>query len=118
MDLTSLELPEKLVLRVLFELAQHDRSVQSDVVARLLGLGAAVVDRLFERLAARGLVDAERARLTLSGLAVAVRVPALPSDALAWLCSPENDEHDDPLGGSRGHAARTPQRARLTRLSV
>jgi hypothetical protein len=95
MDLTSLELPEKLVLRALFELAQCDRPAHSDVVARLLGLGAAVVDRLFARLALRGLVDAERARLTLAGLAVALRVPALPAAAVARLYPAEFVADDD-----------------------
>ena len=85
MDLTSLDVPEKLALRTLFELARRDHPVQPGVLARVLALEVAAVTPLLSRLEARGLVDAARVRLTLSGLAVAANAPALPEAATAWL---------------------------------
>ncbi len=66
------------VLRALFELARADRSADAGSVARLLGLRTSEVGALLVRLDALGLVRAERARLTLSGLAMAARLEALP----------------------------------------
>jgi hypothetical protein len=82
MDLTSLDFPEKRVLRALFELARCDHPAQPDVLARALDLDLFAVDRALARLGAQGLADAARVRLTLAGLAVAVHVPALEQAAL------------------------------------
>ena len=69
---------DRQVLRALFELALADRPADAGSVARLLGLRASEVGGIFVRLDALGLVRAERARLTLSGLATAARLEALP----------------------------------------
>ena len=100
MDLTSLDLPEKLALRALFELARRDHPAQPDALARVLDLDGAAVTRLLVRLDARGLVDAKRARLTLPGLAVAANAPALPPAALAWLPEVDDDARES-SGGAR-----------------
>lgn len=92
MDLTSLHLPEKRVLRALYELAQRDHPARSDVLARVLDLDPSGVESLLGTLAGRRLVDASRVRLTLAGLAVAVRVPALPRTAFWFLTADHEGE--------------------------
>jgi hypothetical protein len=66
------------VLRALFELAQADQPADAGSVARRLGLRASDVAQHLVRLDALGFVRAERARLTLLGLAAAARLDALP----------------------------------------
>lgn len=83
MDLTRLDHPEKRVLRALFELARRDQSARPDVLARALDLDLSAVSKALTSLASHGLVDLERVRLTLAGLAFAVRVPPLAADVLA-----------------------------------
>lgn len=65
------------VLRALFELAQLDRPASAGSVGRAIDMRPADVARVLLVLDARKLVVAERARLTLKGLAVAARVPVL-----------------------------------------
>ena len=66
------------VLRALFELAQADQRAHIARVALLAGMSCPQVDAVLLRLEATKLVDATRVRLTMAGLAVAVRLPALP----------------------------------------
>jgi hypothetical protein len=82
MDLTSLDFPEKRVLRALFELARCDHPAQPEVLAGALDMEPSAVTRTLDSLAARGLADCLRVRLTLRGLAVAVHVPVLDDDVL------------------------------------
>jgi Mn-dependent DtxR family transcriptional regulator len=59
-------------LVALFELGENDRPADLALVAAALGTTCARADALLARLERRGLVDAERVRLTLPGLALAV----------------------------------------------
>ena len=95
MDLTSLDVPEKRVLRALFELAQRDHPARADVLARVLDTTPSLLARLLGALELRHLVDASRMRLTLSGLAVAVRLPALPRGTFWFLADAAPDHEDD-----------------------
>ncbi|HEY6882294.1 MAG TPA: hypothetical protein VI299_29890 [Polyangiales bacterium] len=63
------------VLRALYELAELDVPAEVGLVARALGLPDAT--RVLRELDARGLVDAQRVRLTMQGLALAARTPSL-----------------------------------------
>jgi Mn-dependent DtxR family transcriptional regulator len=72
-------------LRALYELAELDVSADAELLARALGLRPALISRVLAELDARGLVDAERVRLTLEGLAAAARVPSLQLATGAWL---------------------------------
>lgn len=65
------------VLRALYELAELDVAAHVGVLGRALGRPATDVARVLLVLDARGLVSAQRARLTLLGLAHAARLPAL-----------------------------------------
>ena len=85
MDLTRLDHPEKRVLRALYELARCDHPARPDVLARALDMDPLTVTQALASLAAHGLVDSVRVRLTLPGLAVAVRVPKLPAEVLATI---------------------------------
>jgi Mn-dependent DtxR family transcriptional regulator len=71
------------VLRVLYELAELNVAAEADLVARALGLSD--VTRVMRELDARGLVDAQRTRLTMPGLALAARVPSLHLARETWL---------------------------------
>ena len=85
MDLTRLDHPEKRVLRALFELARCDHPARPDVLARALDMDLCAVSRVLTSLAAHGMADAARVRLTLPGLAIAVRVPKLPTEVLSLI---------------------------------
>jgi len=71
-----LTLTERLTLRILFDLAQADRSAELAVVASELGRSCVETDELLGGLAEAGFVDADRVRLTMMGLTVAVSTPA------------------------------------------
>jgi Mn-dependent DtxR family transcriptional regulator len=60
------------VLRVLYHLGRNDRSADLALVAEELGLSCVETDDLFVGLERAGLLDAERVRLTLPGLCLAV----------------------------------------------
>jgi hypothetical protein len=70
------------VLRGLFELARADRHADASSLGRLLGMRPSQVGCLLSELDARGLVRAERARLTLAGLALAARLAPLAGGVL------------------------------------
>ena len=61
-------------LRLLYTLAADDRAADLGIVADMLGLSCVETDRLLMELERAGLVDAERVRLTLVGLALAVNI--------------------------------------------
>jgi hypothetical protein len=65
------------VLRALFELARLDCPASAGVLASCLHISATQAARALLLLEERGLVRAECARLTMSGLATAARQPAL-----------------------------------------
>jgi Mn-dependent DtxR family transcriptional regulator len=67
MNATQLE-----VLRTLYELARDDRPADLALVAAALGLSCVRADAVLGELEAAGLVDGERVRLTMTGLAIAV----------------------------------------------
>jgi hypothetical protein len=73
----TLNVPSQRLLRALFELARVDQAASAGSLARLLGRRAVEVAQLLVQLDQLGLVRAERARLTLPGLLVATRLPAL-----------------------------------------
>jgi hypothetical protein len=81
----ALEPVAQRVLRALYELAQLDCPAHAGVLGRAVGMRAADVARALLVLDARGLVSADRARLTLEGLACAARVPALQLERETWL---------------------------------
>jgi len=60
------------VLRILFEMASEDRHADLVLIADELRLSCAEVDMLLADLEGAGLVDAERVRLTMTGLVLAV----------------------------------------------
>ena len=67
MNATQLE-----VLRTLYDLARDDRPADLALVASALGMSCVQVDAVLSALEHAGLVDGERVRLTMTGLAVAV----------------------------------------------
>jgi DNA-binding IclR family transcriptional regulator len=67
------------VLRVLYAMARDDSPADLSVVAEALGLSCVDTDRLLARLEDAGLVDADRVRLTLTGLALAVNLSDRPA---------------------------------------
>lgn len=77
MPATPLDLTSRRVLRGLYELAQLDRPADAGLLARAVGVPALLVVRTLLVLDARGLVRADRLRLTLLGLACAARLPTL-----------------------------------------
>ncbi|MDB4990719.1 MAG: hypothetical protein JWN04_5897 [Myxococcaceae bacterium] len=90
MTITALDPLAKGVLRALYELAELDCPAHAGVVSRALRsveleLRPSDVARVLLVLDARGLVVADRARLTMRGLAEAVRCPALQLERAAWL---------------------------------
>lgn len=60
------------VLRTIFSLSSDGLPISEVSVARRLGLKAGVLQRHLAALEHSGLIDGQRLRLTLSGLAVAV----------------------------------------------
>ena len=60
------------LLRTLYTMGREDIAPDLMLIARELGVSCAETDRLLVDLETAGLVDADRVRLTLSGLAVAV----------------------------------------------
>jgi Mn-dependent DtxR family transcriptional regulator len=60
------------VLQTMFEEAQASRPPGRTRLAALLGCPPSAIEAALQRLELQGLVDAERARLTFTGLAVAV----------------------------------------------
>jgi DNA-binding MarR family transcriptional regulator len=111
---TSVELSphEARVLRALFELARLDRPASAFVLGGHLSVTPTLVARALVELSRRGLVRAERARLTLPGLAVAVRLPALGLEAAA-----HKAEHEQ-VQARRGAWTRRPTRSSLRRSGV
>jgi Mn-dependent DtxR family transcriptional regulator len=73
------------MLRALYELAELDGPADAGVLARVLGIPPAHASRVLGELAARGLVDAERVRLTMPGLVHAARVRSLGLARASWL---------------------------------
>jgi Mn-dependent DtxR family transcriptional regulator len=63
---------QRAVVRELYRLARSDRPADLGLLARRLGLSCVETDRVLGWLEGAGLVDAERVRLTLAGLAIAL----------------------------------------------
>lgn len=59
-------------LQVLYNFARHDQPADLSLLAAELGVTCVAADALLRELEQAGLVDSERVRLTLPGLAVAV----------------------------------------------
>lgn len=91
MNANALDPLSERVLRALYELAQLDCPAHAGVLGRAVGVRAADLARVLLVLDARGLASAERARLTLAGLAVAVRAPALHLEREPWFESYRRD---------------------------
>jgi hypothetical protein len=72
------------LVRALYELAELDCPASSGLLARAVGIRPADVARVLLVLDARGLASADRTRLTLLGLALAVRQPALSLSRETW----------------------------------
>lgn len=110
MNLNALDPLERRVIRALYELAQLDCPAHAGVLGRAVGLRPGDVARVLLVLDARGLVMADRARLTLSGLAVASRVTTLCLDRAPWLDEArraalrqsEGESSPSPLDGRTG----------------
>ena len=65
------------LLRALYEMASEDRAADLPSLAGRLGISCTKTIGLLDGLERAGLVDAERVRLTLVGLSIAVAAPAL-----------------------------------------
>ncbi|MDB4976869.1 MAG: hypothetical protein JWN48_5210 [Myxococcaceae bacterium] len=72
-------------LRALYELAALDCPAHAGLLARAVNISVRDVARVLLVLDARGLAVADRARLTLLGLAEAARCAPLQLDQAAWL---------------------------------
>ncbi len=72
-------------LRVLYELAQLDCPADAGLLGRALGIASADARGLLIELDARGLVCAQRARLTMLGLGRAARVASLHLERVQWV---------------------------------
>jgi hypothetical protein len=70
-----------IVLRAIYRASAHTRPVSRQRLALELRLPGAEVDRVVDALSRGGLVDPERLRLTLPGLAVAVASAREPLEA-------------------------------------
>ncbi|MEM6788859.1 MAG: helix-turn-helix domain-containing protein [Myxococcota bacterium] len=75
-------------LRILFDFARDDQPADLALVAAALGATCAATDRLLEELARAGFVDADRVRLTMMGLTVAVSTPATVPATTTTTASP------------------------------
>ena len=71
------------LLRALFEMASEDQPAELPALAARLGLNCSRTLGLLDELDRAGLVDADRVRLTMSGLAHAVITPAAASRSRA-----------------------------------
>jgi len=69
------------ILHALFRLAQADTPADAVLLAQAADLSVGDVLRTLDRLDALGLVDADRARLTFHGLAIAMATGAARSTA-------------------------------------
>ena len=103
--------PEARTLRALFELARLDCSASASVLAAALGMRATQVARALVALERLGLVRADQARLSLPGLAVAARLPALE------LRAPEQPAQRKATAVVRGLANARPLRAGARRVA-
>jgi Mn-dependent DtxR family transcriptional regulator len=77
----GLDLEARRTLLAVYELSALDRPVHPGAVARLLGVSVGSATRSLRSLDARGLVWAERCRLTMRGLGTAARLRALRARA-------------------------------------
>ncbi len=73
---------QRLVLRALYEMASEDQAADLPGLASRIGLSCTRTIELLDALDRQGLVDAERVRLTLIGLTLAVNAPATARVAL------------------------------------
>ena len=62
-------------VRCLFDMAREDRPAELGRLASRLALSCRQTDAILHELERAGLADAERVRLTMPGLAVAVALP-------------------------------------------
>lgn len=85
MNASELDPLSQRVLRALYELAQADCPAHAGIVGRAVGIRPVDVGRVLLVLDARGLATADRARLTLRGLALAARLPSLQLARESWL---------------------------------
>lgn len=76
------------VLRLLFELGQADESAHVGTLAARLGQAPATTARHLLDLEVAGYAHAERARLTMAGLVLATRLPAVARDSRSPSGSP------------------------------
>lgn len=90
------------VVRALYELAELDCPASLVLLARAVGCRPADTARLLLVLEARGLASAQRARLTLPGLARAVREPGLGLSRETWFVAARQHAH---LASARPRAA-------------
>lgn len=67
---------ESKALLVLYNLARHDLHADLALVAEHLGVSCVAADEILSVLERAGLVDADRVRLTMSGLVLAVSANA------------------------------------------
>jgi Mn-dependent DtxR family transcriptional regulator len=77
----GLDFEARRTLLALYELAALDRPVHPTVLALRLGVSTGHASRALRALDARGLVWAERCRLTMRGLVTAARLVALRANA-------------------------------------
>lgn len=64
------------VVRELYRLATQDQPADLGVLARRVGLSCVQTDRVLVLLERAGMVDADRVRLTMAGLAITVALGA------------------------------------------
>jgi len=63
------------LLKALYDMAREDRAADLKKLADQLGLSCVETDQRLVQLEAEGLVDADRVRLTMRGLTIAVASP-------------------------------------------
>ena len=91
-------------LRLMFTLASEDCPADLQLLAGAMQLACVQVDELLSDLERAGLVDAERVRLTLPGLAIAA---SLPAASRAAQCPPaQRPQHAAPAKRRRRSARR------------
>lgn len=106
------------VLRGLYDLAQADVPAETCVLGRMLGVRPSEVASGLLRLERLGLACAERARLTMRGLAVAVRLPALdvPAPARPKHAAEQPSVWPAPSGAPHARLSLLPGRPRALRM--